>query len=127
MKKLSVSLIALLAGSGIYGLCELAFRGWTHWTMLLAGGLSLLLILFVCGMRGPLWQKWVLAMALITTVEFVSGCLLNLGLGWGIWDYSPRPLNLMGQICPLFCLFWLLLSVPAVGLCRYLRKLAQWD
>ena len=107
MKKLSVSLIALLLGGGVYGLIELLFRGWTHWTMLLAGGVSLLLILLACGIPGPLWQKWVLSAALITTVEFVSGCVLNLGLGWGIWDYSARPLSLMGQICPLFCLFWL--------------------
>ena len=126
MKKCTVSLIALLAGSGIYGLCELAFRGWTHWTMLLAGGVSLLLILLACGIPGPLWQKWVLGAALITAVEFVSGCAVNLGLGWGIWDYSAHALHLMGQVCPLFCLFWLLLSVPAVGLCRYLRRLARW-
>lgn len=126
MKKLLASLAALLLGGGLYGLCELLFRGWTHWSMLLAGGVSLLLILLGSG-AGPLWQKWVLGCALITAVEFLSGCILNLGLGWGIWDYSAHPLNLMGQICPLFCLFWLLLSIPAVALCRYLRRLAQWD
>ena len=93
--------------------------------MLLAGGVSLLLILLTC-VRRPLWQGWVQGMALITAVEFVSGCVLNLGLGWHVWDYSAQPLNLMGQICPLFCLFWLLLSVPAVALCRFLRRLAQW-
>ena len=127
MKKLSVSLIALMAGGGAYGLCELLFRGWTHWTMLLAGGVSLLLILLACGGEGPLWQKWVMGCAIITTVEFVSGCVLNLGLGWNIWDYSALPLSLMGQVCPVFCGFWSLLSIPAVGLSRYLRRLAQWD
>ena len=127
MKKLSVSLIALMAGGGAYGLCELLFRGWTHWTMLLAGGVSLLLILLACGGEGPLWQKWVMGCAIITTVEFVSGCVLNLGLGWEIWDYSALPLSLMGQVCPVFCGFWFLLSIPAVGLSRYLRRLAQWD
>lgn len=126
MKKCFVSLAALVLGGGLYGLCELLWRGWTHWSMLLAGGVSLLLILLVCG-RGPLWQKWVEGLFLITAVEFISGCILNLALGWDVWDYSTRPLNLMGQICPQFCLVWFFLSIPAVSLCRYLRRLARWS
>ncbi len=125
MKKLCASLAAVLVGGGAYGLCELLFRGWTHWSMLLAGGVSLLLILWLgCGYTRL--RSWILGMHLISAVEFVSGCVVNLGLGWGIWDYSERPLSLMGQICPLFCLFWFLLSIPAVGVCRYIRRMAQW-
>ena len=126
MKKLCASLAAVLVGGGAYGLCELLFRGWTHWSMLLAGGVSLMLILWLAaGYSRPL--GWVLGMCLISTVEFVSGCVLNLGLGWEVWDYSARPLDLMGQICPLFCLFWLGLSIPALELCRFFRRLAQWS
>lgn len=60
--------------------------------------------------------------AVITSLEFAVGCLVNLRLGWHVWDYSDIPLNLMGQICPTFSVMWLLLSVPCVYLSRFLYK-----
>ena len=68
-------------------------------------------------------QEWSLCAALITTVEFFSGVVLNLWLGWNIWDYSGMRINLLGQICPAFCLVWLGISIPGVWLCRLLRVL----
>ena len=59
---------------------------------------------------------------MITAVEFETGLLVNLTLGWGVWDYSDMPLNLMGQICPAFTLAWLALSVPGTELCTLLRR-----
>jgi uncharacterized membrane protein len=43
---------------------------------------------------------------IVTVVEFLSGCILNLYLGLGIWDYSNLPFNLLGQICLPFTLIW---------------------
>ena len=123
MKHLFGPLCAFLLGGVLYGLCELAWRGRTHWTMLLAGGLSLLLLYFVGGMGLSLWQRCVLGMVLITALEFLFGCVLNLRLGLGIWDYSDRPGNLLGQICPGFSLAWLGLSLPGSLLCDLLRRI----
>ena len=53
---------------------------------------------------------------LITALEFVTGCLVNLHLGWDVWDYATQPLNLMGQVCIGFSALWFLLSVPVSGL-----------
>lgn len=46
---------------------------------------------------------------LVTLVEFLSGCFLNLYLNLGIWDYSNLPFNLLGQVCLLFSFIWLLI------------------
>ena len=106
-----------------YGTLETLWRGYTHWTMLLTGGLCCcLMYLIATRMREPLWRKWIMCAFVVTAVEFTVGCLVNLRLGWNVWDYSALPLDLMGQICPLFSLFWFLLSIPCVGLSVFLKK-----
>ena len=110
-------------GSILYGLTETLWRGWTHWTMLVCGGLCFTLMYLVSGSELSLFKKWLLSAGLITTVEFVTGCIVNLRLHWQVWDYSSMRFNLLGQICPQFILMWFLLSVPGIALCTLLRRL----
>ena len=106
-----------------YGSLELVWRGYTHWTMILTGGVCCALMqLIATRMREALWKKWVMCAAVITTVEFVVGCVVNLKLGWQVWDYSSVRGNLLGQICPQFSLCWLALSVPGVAVAKALKK-----
>ncbi len=112
-----------LTGAAGYGALELLWRGWTHWSMLCLGGLCLCVMYALANRtRLPRWQVWVLSAATITTAEFLCGVLVNLILGWQVWDYSAIPGNLLGQICPFFCVMWLGLSVPGAWFCRKLRK-----
>ena len=106
-----------------YGALETLWRGYTHWTMIVTGGAcACLMHLIATRMNDPLWKKWIMCMAAVTAVEFVVGCQVNLRLGWHVWDYSNMLLNLMGQICPLFSLFWFLLSIPCVYVSRALKR-----
>ena len=106
-----------------YGALETLWRGYTHWTMILTGGVCCCLIhLIATRMGDPLWKKWIMCMATVTAVEFAVGCMVNLRLGWHVWDYSGLRLNLMGQICPLFSFFWFLLSIPCVFVSQLLKK-----
>ncbi len=116
-------LLVFTAGSLIYGLMELVWRGWTHWSMLLCGGLCLSLMYLVSSLDIHFLLKLMLSAAIITWVEFTAGCLINLRLGWQVWDYSCMPGNIMGQICPQFCLLWLGLSAPGLYLCSLIRNL----
>ncbi len=110
-------------GGLLYGLLEIVWRGWTHWSMILCGGLCFTLMYLISAADIALIQKWILSAAAITTVEFLTGCIVNLRLGWQIWDYSSLPYNLLGQICPRFLLMWLCVSVPGIALCERLRTL----
>ena len=113
-----------LSGAAIYGTIELVSRGWTHWSMLLAGGICMSIMYRIANhTHFRLWQKWVLSAAVITTVEFLSGVLFNLHLQWHIWDYSARAFNLMGQICPAYTATWLAISVPGIWLCGKFHSL----
>ena len=110
-------------GSILYGLTEILWRGWTHWTMLLCGGICFTLMYLVSGSELSLVKKWLLSTCIITTVEFVAGCIVNLRLHWQVWDYSSLPFSLLGQICPRFILMWFALSIPGVALCTLLHRL----
>ena len=115
--------VALTGGLG-YGLIECLFRGWTHWTMLIAGAVCFCLLYALCSCsRAPRPWLWLAGSILITAVEFVCGMLVNVELGWNVWDYSDHFANLYGQICLLFSLLWFFLSVPLVELCRLLNRL----
>ena len=116
-------LTAGLAGGLCYCGIELLWQGGTHWTMLILGGLCFLMMYSVnLRLQLPLLGKWLLCAATVTAMEFVAGCLLNLWLGWEVWSYRGLPGNLLGQICPRYAFYWLLLSVPGSGLSVLLHR-----
>ena len=57
----------------------------------------------------------------ITVLEFCTGCIVNLWLGWGVWDYSGMPGNILGQICPQYMLLWLPVSLAGIVLDDWIR------
>ncbi len=113
-------------GGGAYLLIEILWRGYSHWSMFVTGGLCVVL---VCEMDRHLRQdthflaRCVYGAAIITSVEFVVGCIVNLWLRWNVWDYSGVPLNLMGQISLPFTMAWLVLSAPVMGMGNAVRRL----
>lgn len=116
--------IVFLFGGVIYSLIEVAFRGFTHWSMTITGGLCLLIMFrhFTAKPHEPLVMKCLFGAITITALEFAAGCIVNLWLGWGVWDYSGMMFNLFGQICLPFSVLWFFLSVPAVLICNYLGR-----
>ena len=103
-----VEIAVFLLGACAYGTMEILFRGYTHWTMLITGGACVLTMYYM--------RDWILnlpvvlgALAgalIITFYEFFVGVLVNLNLGWQVWDYSALPGNILGQICPAFTAIW---------------------
>lgn len=117
-------LVLFCMGGLIYMVIELMWRGYSHWTMFIVGGMCFLLLGLineVFTFEMPLVCQMVIGACLITLVEFFSGCIVNLWLGWNVWDYSDMPLNILGQICLPYAGLWFLLSGPAIILDDYLR------
>ena len=124
MKLLSKYLCLLVVGGTCYVGIEYLFRGYSHWTMFLVGGLCFI----CCGLLNEVmpwsmklrWQMLIGA-GIITTIEFITGCVVNLYLGWGVWDYSDTSLNVIGQVCLPYSVLWYFLSGLAIVLDDYLR------
>ena len=125
MKRLCKHLILFAAGGCIYYLIEMLFRGYSHWTMMVLGGICFVLIGKINESffteRMPLLLQGIIGACIVTALEFVSGLILNVWLGLDIWDYSNQPYNVMGQICLLFSMLWILLSIVAVVVDDWLR------
>lgn len=110
-------------GGVLYGMAEYVWRGRTHWTMLICGGICVAVMYGITAAACPLWTKCLLSAAMICMVELVCGCIVNLRLGWHVWDYSSMALNFKGQICVPYALLWLALSVPAMIVMERIRVL----
>ena len=94
--------------------------------MFLVGGLCFWLIGLineVIPWDMPIWQQCIIGALIITAVEFVAGCIINIWLGWQVWDYSGLPFNILGQICLPFTVLWSLLAAAGIILDDYLRFL----
>lgn len=118
-----LSLIFLIGGIG-YGLLEILFRGYTHWTMLLTGGLCFLLFYIINFIlkTDSLIVRCLIATAIITTLEFIVGYIVNIILKLNVWDYSNRVLNLFGQICLLYSGIWFSMGVPMTIISNYIKN-----
>ena len=106
-------------GGCAYMALELLWRGWTHGSMFLAGGLCFLLIGEMPGSL-PLPARGVLGALVITAVELGMGLAVN--RSYQVWDYRGIPGNLWGQICPPFTLLWIPVALAAAGMYRFLDR-----
>ena len=116
--------VLALCGGCVYFLIEMAWRGHSHWTMAVLGGVCFVLIGDInefIPWNMPLILQGAIGSGIVTVLELVSGIILNLWLGLGIWDYSNMPFNLLGQICLPFTLLWVAFSIVAVVLDDWLR------
>lgn len=117
-------LVLIGIGGLLYVLIELAFRGRSHWTMFIVGGLCFWLIGLineVIPWEMSFWKQCIIGAVIVTAVEFLAGCIINLGLGWNVWDYSNVPFNILGQICLPFSMLWILISAVAIVIDDHLR------
>lgn len=110
--------LMFLLGGGGYVILELFYRGRSHISMFLAGGLCFLLIgrLERTRPRLPFPLRPMVGAGIITMVELAFGMLFN--RSYTVWDYRAQPGNYQGQICPRFFLLWIPLAWAAGAVYR---------
>ena len=124
LRRVVKPLILFGIGGSLYVCIEMLYRGRTHWSMFFLGGLCFL----YAGFQNehtewdyPLCLQAIKVAVVITLLEFLCGLIVNVWLGWDVWDYSNQQFNLFGQICPLFSFLWLFVGTAAIILDDYLR------
>jgi hypothetical protein len=101
-------LLFAVIGGVTYMLIEIAWRGYTHWSMGILGGVCFVLVglLDEVQQHPPLIVQMAQGAVICTVLELLAGL--------DVWDYSSVPGNLMGQVCPQFTIAWAALSAVAV-------------
>ena len=103
LSKIREYAVIFLVGAIGYSMIEIFWRGYTHWTMSITGGVGFLLLYLTDQyMQGRnLFLQATAGALVLTSVELIAGCILDLVFHLGVWGYSNRPGNLAGEICPL--------------------------
>lgn len=124
MKTILKTLTLFLMGGAVYYGIEILWRGYSHESMFILGGICFVLVglinEFLPWDMGIAWQAFIGAF-IITVAEFITGLVVNVWLGWNVWDYSEVPFNVMGQICLPFFFVWILLAIVAIVADDYIR------
>lgn len=116
----SALLPAFLFGAVGYPALETLWRGRTHPSMALAGGLCMA---GFCALRRRVRARLPLCLlggAGITLAELGFGLLFNRRRE--VWDYSSLPLNLGGQVCLRYAALWCLLCLPMCLVARLAER-----
>lgn len=117
-------LFLFLMGGITYFCIEIAYRDYSHWTMFVLGSIcfvALGAINEVIPWEMPLWKQMLIGSGIITVLEFITGVIVNIWLGWNVWDYSNVPMNVLGQICVPFMIIWFFISLLAIIADDYMR------
>ena len=113
-KLLQYGFLWAVGGAFYYGF-EVFFRGYSHWSMFVLGGICMAFIAFQgksSHWREPLWRQVIRCTLFVLAGEFITGLIVNKWFDLGIWDYSDQPFNLFGQICLPFAIIF-------SGLCAF--------
>jgi uncharacterized membrane protein len=124
MKHIKKYVLLFILGAVGYAAMETIWRGHTHWSMMIAGGLCFILFSLAAeALRGrSILLKAVTCAVGVTAIEFIFGVVFNIYLGMGVWDYSHVPFNIMGQICPMFSLLWAGIAIAFLPLADAINK-----
>ena len=117
MTQIQAYSIMFFTGGFLYCCIEIIARGYSHFSMLLAGGTCFLLvglIEYLLGDSASLLSQMILCGLMITFVELLFGLVVNRQMHLNVWDYSSQPYNFHGQICLLYSNLWFLLSCPVI-------------
>jgi uncharacterized membrane protein len=121
MKIWKTAVLFYLGGSA-YMILEFLWRGRSHGSMFMLGGLCFLLVGGALGRakRIPLALRLMLGSGVITALELATGLAVN--RDYGVWDYRQMPYQFQGQICLMYSLLWIPVSLLAMGLYRLAQK-----
>ena len=114
-----------ITGALGYCLLEILWRGYTHPSMGIAGGLCLIGIYYISKFRYSRLLRAFFSTLLITTTELIFGFILNIILNLNVWDYSQTPFNFMGQVCLPFSLLWFVLSYVLILIIDFANRVGR--
>lgn len=115
-----------IMGLSYYGI-ELLYRGYSHWSMFILGGVCGILVgllnEYKFGWDTILEAQIGVGLGIVLTLEYLTGLFLHrvLDIYPPVWDYSDLPMNLDGQISLAFAPIFIIPIVLAILVDDYYR------
>ena len=130
INKLIENTVLWMTGGLIYFYLEIAFRNYSHYSMIVCGGFCFVIVVtigkYILETESDILKAVALIMffgaLVITTLELFTGIIVNMKLNMGVWDYSSMKYNVYGQICLTYTMIWALLSLLCVFVSNTIKK-----
>ena len=121
MKFLRGTILFYIGGTA-YMILEFLWRGRSHGSMFLLGGLCFLLVGSGATKfwKIPVAVRPLLGAGIITALELCTGLLVN--RDYEVWDYRNQLFQFQGQICLAYSLLWVPVSLAAMELYSITQK-----
>ena len=117
-RRISEYLVLWAVGGCIYYGIELLFRGFSHISMFILGGMCMQFFAWqgqLTNWSDSLPRQILRCTIFVVSMEFITGIIVNKWYHLAVWDYSDMPFQLFGQICLPFALIFSFLC--AIGIC----------
>ena len=99
---------------------EFLWRGYSHGSMFVLGGLCFLLVgALNRWLKIPLALQLILFAIMITGLELITGLMVN--RDYAVWDYRGMPYHYLGQVCLNYSLLWIPIGMAAIMLYRWVE------
>lgn len=105
-------LVSFSVGVLFYPWIEILYRGYTHISMALAGGLAMAFLYVLAFFPLSRASKMFLGALFVLILELNIGLICNMVLKLNVWDYGNLPLSFCGQISFIYAVFWFFLCLP---------------
>lgn len=125
MNNIEKLLLLFLTGGFGYGLIEVAFRGYTHWSMVITGGSALICLYIVneAYKDMSILLKSLIGAVIITALELTVGLVVNKIFNFAVWDYTNTPTNFYGLISLPFSACWYAISFVVFKVFKLLKRI----
>lgn len=125
LKEFEKYIFLFIVGGIGYGIMEISFRGYTHWSMIITGGSAFLCLYIISESltNTHILVKALLGAVIITTLEFTVGLIVNIVFNMNVWDYTNTPTNLLGIISLPFSICWYVISYVVLGIFNLVNKI----
>ena len=107
-------------GGGTYMTLEFLWRGRSHSSMFLLGGLCFSLMGRLRKLHLPPALRMLLGSGMVTALELLTGLAVN--RRYTVWDYRNMPFHYRGQICLNYSLLWMPLTLLGMQLHAFFTR-----
>jgi hypothetical protein len=125
MMKFCKAFFLFCTGGLSYVGLEYLWRRRSHGSMFLAGGTAFMLLGRLSRRSWPIPVKALAGSGAVTAVELFYGLLFN--RRHNVWDYRQLPFSYKGQICLLYSLLWMPVSLAGMVLYRLMTGLKPFS